>query len=785
MIKNYLKIAFRNLYRQKGFSFINISGLAIGMASAILIFMWAYNEISYDRFHDNKDQIYQAWNRGQFDGKLQCWSSTPEVLAPALQTEYPEVVNSCRVNTSWYVTKAGDKKLSAKAIIVDSTFLSMFSFPLVEGNRKTALNDASSIVVTQKMAVKMFGSEDVMNKVITIDGENLSVTGVLKDLPSNTQFDFEYILPWAYYKKKGIGSDSWGNNWVTSFVQLKKGTAIDQLNAKIKDITIRHSNRLEEHEVFLHPLTMAHLYSKFENGKVAGGRITVVRLFSSIGIFILLIACINFMNLSTARSEKRAKEVGIRKVAGANKGLLIGQFIGESILIAFIAGLLAFGLVYLSLGSFNQLIGQQLHIPYEMVSFWVMAVLFVLLTGTIAGSYPAFFLSSFKPIAVLKGTFKKAHAAVNPRKVLVVLQFSFAIILIISTLIVVQQIRHAQNRDAGYDRDQVFYHWTTGALQKNFSSFKNEVIASGVGTSVTRTSSPLSFGMSSTWGLEWRGKNQANKIEFDRFAQDEGIVSTAGLQIMQGRDMDLTKFPTDSTAMLINESAAKVMGFENPVGELVKDGDIEYHIVGVFKDFLLSSPYDLLRPMAIEGIKSEFINVVHVKLNGQKDMAENLAAMEKIFKKFNPDYPFEYHFVDVDYALKFDETQRTATLSGLFAGLTILISCLGLFGLAAYMAENRIKEIGVRKVLGATVFNITKLLSKDFLVLVGIAILIASPVAWYIMHEWLQSYSYRITIQWWVFGVAGLGAVTIALLTVSFQAIKAAIANPVKSLRTE
>ena len=349
---------------------------------------------------------------------------------------------------------------------------------------------------------------------------------------------------------------------------------------------------------------------------------------------------------------------------------------------------------------------------------------------------------------------------------------------------VVQQIRYAQNRDAGYDRNQVVYVWIAGDLEKNFPLFKNELLRSGITSSVTRTASPLSFGMSDTWGIEWQGKDPNAKIDFDHFSEDEGLVKTAGLKIIQGRDMDLVNYPTDSNAMLINESAAKAMGFKNPVGQLVKDGDIEYHIIGVIKDFLLRSPFEQTKPMIIEGSKSYF-NVINIKLNAEKSTAESLKIMERLFKKANPEYPFEYHFVDEEYAMKFDDTQRIATLTGLFAGLTIFISCLGLFGLAAYMAENRIKEIGVRKVLGASVFNITALLSKEFLTLVIISILIASPIAWYAMHKWLQGYSYRINMQWWVFGMSGMLAVIVSLFTVSFQAIKAAIANPVQSLRTE
>jgi putative ABC transport system permease protein len=585
MFKNYFKIAFRNLLRNKGFSTINISGLAVGMASAMLILLWMYNEISYDKFHANKDYLYEAWNRGTFDGKLQCWDNTPKILAPTLKQEYPEVAEVSRQYSRWYVTRAGEKKLSTKALITDPSFLSMFSFPLLQGNAKTVLNNVYSIVITEKMAKKMFGTIDAMNKVITIDKDNFTVTGILKDLPTNTSFDFEYILPWAYLIKSGGDDNYWGNNSVQTFVQLKPNTSEALVDAKIKDITKKHSNGQEQQEVFLHPISKWHLYSNFENGKISGGRIETVRLFGIIAAFILLIACINFMNLSTASSEKRAKEVGIRKVAGANRSLLIGQFIGESVIISFIAGLLALLLVQLCLPSFDTLVGKGLTIPYSSIFFWASAILFIIVTGIIAGSYPAFFLSSFKPAAVLKGAFKKAYAAVNPRKILVVLQFSFAIVLIISTLMVTQQIRYAQNRDAGFDRDQIVYVWIAGDLEKNFPLFKNELLRSGITSSVARTASPLSFGMSDTWGIEWQGKDPNAKIDFDRYSEDEGLVKTAGLKIVQGRDMDLTNYPTDSSAMLINESAAKAMGFKNPVGQLVKDDNVEYHIIGVIKDF--------------------------------------------------------------------------------------------------------------------------------------------------------------------------------------------------------
>jgi putative ABC transport system permease protein len=788
MLKNFFKVAFRNLWKNKGFSVINITGLAIGMASATLLLLWIYDELSYDQFHTKKDRIYEAWNRAEFSGELHCWNTTPKVLGPTMMHDFPEVELAVRVNwPSDYLFTVGEKRIMVQGNIVDSSFLDMFSFPLLKGNPHTALNDMHSIVLTEKLSEKLFGNDDPMGKLIKIDNkETFRVTALAKDPPGNTRFEFEYLIPWSYLNHLNGGEEhNWGNNSTRTYTLLKPNASLASVQKKL--LTLKRKYDKDEDakwEMFLYPMDRWRLYSNFKGAVEDGGRIEFVKLSAIIAAFILLIACINFMNLNTARSEKRAKEVGIRKVVGARKGGLIGQFLGESILLSFFAALLAVGLVELSLSTFNQVTDKKLYVHFGSIDFWMLVMSFILLTGILAGSYPAFFLSSFQPVKVLKGGFKKVNALVTPRKVLVVLQFSFAIILIICTIIVQQQINHARDRDTGYDKNNLIYHFLTGDVEKNYMLIKNELTSSGAASSVTKTSAPLTQAWSDSWGFEWEGKDPNDKTDFDRYSADDNFLKTTGLQLVRGRDMDLNKYITDSSAMILNESALKTMKFKEPIGQIVKDGDTKFHIIGVIKDFILRSPYEPTRPMIIEGGKGWF-NVVHIKLSNLQPTAKSLKQAETIFKKYNPEYPFEYHFVDEEYAKKFQDEKRTAVLAAFFSGLTIFISCLGLFGLATYMAETRIKEIGVRKVLGASVSSITFLISKDFLRLVLIAFLIAAPIAWWSMYVWLKNYSYRISIHWWVFVLAGSLSFLIALTTISYQAIRAAVANPVTSLRSE
>ncbi|MBB1284242.1 ABC transporter permease [Flavisolibacter sp. BT320] len=789
MFRNYVKTAVRNLLRQKAFSIINILGLAIGMASAILILLWIQNEVSHDRFHEKGDRLYTLNNRDRFNGELWAWNSTPNLLGPTVKADYPDVEDVVRTSGVGFLFTHNEKRMNVQGIFTDTGFLSMFTFPLLKGTATTALNGTHNIVVTEKLAQKLFGNEEPMGKVVRIDSaDQFTVTGVLKDLPNNTIFNFEYLLPWNYRTKLGWSDSSWGNNSVQTYVLLKPNVSQAAFDEKIKNITIDHTSGEGKSttQVFTYPFRDAYLYGKSENGKYIGGRVEMVRLFAIIAGFILLIACINFMNLSTARSEKRAKEVGIRKVVGAPKGMLVGQFLGESVLLSFLAGLLALSIVQVSLSGFNTLVEKELSIPYSNLIFWLSGLLFVLLTGIVAGSYPAFFLAAYKPVKVLKGTFKAAHALVTPRKILVVLQFTFAIVLIICTIIITRQINHAQKRDAGYDRNQLVYMFIQGGIEKHFDAIKSELLGSGAAVAVTKSMSPITQRWSDSWGFSWEGSTQEDrKADFIRMASDADFVKTMGVKIIEGRDINIREYPADSTAVLLNETAVKGMRLKNPIGQIIREeGGRNWHVVGVLKDFIFESPFQKVEKLMVNGPAAWF-NVIHFKLNPARSVTDNLKLAENVFKKYNPEYPFDYRFVDEAYAKKFDSQKRTGKLAALFAGLTIFISCLGLFGLAAYMAQNRIKEIGVRRVLGASVNNITTLLSKDFLKLVVIALLIASPLAWWAMNAWLKDFEYRVDIEWWVFAAAGITSVLIALVTVGYQAVRAALSNPVKNLRTE
>lgn len=786
MLKNYLKIAWRNLIRNKSFSLLNIIGLSLGLAVTTLIALWIHHEYNFDKFHSNIDRIYEANNQLAINGKIQTWNTTPQPMAPAIKKDYPEVESVARFNWDNTVLFSKDeKRIKGIGHAIDTDFLKIFDFPLVKGDLKSAFNDAYSMIITEEFSNKLFGNENPVGKTIKVDNsETFTITGVLKDLPTNTRFQFEYLIPWSYIKQKGWVSENWGNNNTTTFVMLKEGTNFNTFSSKIKTLRENYDKDGANMVTYLQPFSRTYLYSKFKNGIEAGGRIDTIRMFGIIAVIVLIMACINFMNLSTARSQKRAKEVGVRKVIGARKNALVTQFLGESILISFIAALFALAIVLLVLPSFNKLVAKELILDFSNIWFWISAISVVLFTGILAGSYPAWYLSAFKPSSVLKGTFQKANALITPRKVLVITQFTVAIVLITATIIVREQIKNAQDRELGYSQNNLMYSYLEGDLRKNYELVKKELLSSGIATSVTKMTSPITSRNSDSWGLLWKGKDENDKTAITRMGVDEHVVKTMGFELVTGRDIDLQKFPSDSSAMILNESAAKHMNFKEPLGQIIIDDEEEWTVVGVIKDYIYESPYQNVVPMVIEAA-NPWARVMHIKFNNNNSIKENLTKTEAIFKKFNSEYPFQYYFANEQYARKFKRTQQTSSLASLFTVLTIIISCLGLFGLASYMAENRKKEIGVRKVLGASVKSITTLLSKDFLKLVLISFVIAIPISWYVMKNWLQDFSYRIEISWQIFVMAGVLAIVIALITISYQAIKAAIQNPVKSIRTE
>jgi putative ABC transport system permease protein len=780
MIKNYIKIGLRNLWKNKLISFINIIGLTLGITGAGLLLLNVHYDLSVDQFHEKKNNIYKAYNREIVNSNIECWSNTAAPLATALKTDYPEIKNVTRISGTEKLWSYGDKRLKVQGSFTDPSFLSMFSFPLIKGNAQTALKDIYSIVITEEFAKKVFGNEDPMGKTIRGDNtDNFTVTGVLKTLPNNTDFRFEYLLPWEFLKTKGIEHPVWDYNYASTFVELQPGATIDAVNRKIADVVIRHSNKEVKAEIFLHPLTKEHLYHNFENGKAKGGE--NIYFLVILATVILLIACINFMNLSTARSEKRAREVGVRKVMGAVKSSLVGQFIGESILTSLFAGALALVLITALLPGFSTFAKVRLEMPFDSPLFWIAAVGFVVLTGLLAGSYPAFYLSSFKPVMVLKGVLKNGKALVTPRKILVVAQFVISIFLINFTIVFRKQINHAQNREIGFVKENLLFHPLTSDLRKNYGPLKQELINTGIASAVCQSNTPITRSIGNVTGVEWQGQDKSANVKFELVSTSGDFIKTNGLKLIAGRDIDLTAFPADTASCMVNETAAKILGFKDPIGQIIKNG-ANYKIVGVIKDFLIGAPVQAMNPVLVQGERGG--NFINIRLNDHASV-QDIKTAEAILKKYNPDFLMELQFADTDYALKFTQAKNIATLISGFALVAIFISAMGLFGLTIYMAENRIREIGIRKVLGATVTGIAGLLAKDFMKLVIIAILIASPLAWWFMKFFLQQFEYRTDSSWWILVVSGISVMVIALLTISFRSIKAALINPVKSLRTE
>jgi putative ABC transport system permease protein len=796
MFKNYFKIALRNLSGNKFLSAVNIGGLAVGIAVAMLIGLWIWDELSYDKHNANYGKIAEVIRQTTTNGEVDNGYPSPIPLANELRSVYGSEFK--HIVLSWWnrehILSFENNRFTRIGKFMEPEAPVLLSLKMLRGSRD-GLKDPSSILIAASVAKTIFGNADPMNKVMRIDNKmNVKVTGVYDDIPDNSRFrNVTFIAPWELF----VLSDdlikevktNWGYDAAEIFVQLADNADLDIVSAKIKNIELEKVKNNKAFAVYkplvlLQPMSRWHLYAEWKNGVNTGGSIQFVWLFGIIGLFVLLLACINFMNLTTARSEKRAKEVGIRKAIGSLKKQLIAQFFSESFFVVALAFVLSLLLLWLILPFFNEVADKKISILWANPLFWVTGVGFILFTGLIAGSYPAFYLSSFQPVKVLKGTFKAGRFAALPRKILVVLQFTVSVVLIIGTIIVFQQIQFAKNRPVGYTRDGLIQlQMNTPEFYGHRQALRNDLLKTGTVIEMAEASSPPTAIWSGRSGFDWKGKDPNLQAEFGSVAITQEYGKTIGWQFKEGRGFS-AEFPTDSSSLIINEAAVKFTGLKKPVGETIKWDGENYKVIGVVKDMIMESPYEPVG-QTVYSLKKEKLNFIIIKINPSVSVSEALGKIQAVFQRYIPSSPFDYKFVDENFDKKFAAEERIGKLASFFAILAIFISCLGLFGMASFMAEQRTKEIGVRKVLGASVFNLWKLLSKNFVMLVFISFFIAIPVSWYLMHNWLQNYEYRTSISLWVFIITGVIALSITLATVSYQAIKAAVTNPVKSLRTE
>jgi ABC-type antimicrobial peptide transport system permease subunit len=789
MYKNYFMIGWRNLVKNKSFSIINIGGLSVGMAFALITGLWIQNELSYDSFHSNGDRLALVLKHTLFNDQKSTMQPTPYPLHEELKTSYPEVKRASKVSWEFERTlKVGDNTVNKRGRYVDPDFLEMFSFPLVKGDIETALKDPNSVILTESLARVLFGADDPVGKTVKINNQyDVQVTAVMKDVPLNSTLQFEFLGPYEFEAKNdpfiNNNRTTWGNNFLMNMVELKEGVSIEEFSKKISKLNMEKDNTIKDAYLFLHPLKKWHLYNDYRNWVNVGGRIEYVRLFGIIGIFVLIIACINFMNLSTARSQKRAKEVGIRKTMGSQRGQLVVQFLSESMLTTFLAFVFSLFIVIILLPYLKEFGFENISLSLDNSFLLTMGLTVCIISGLMAGSYPALYLSSFLPVRVLKGIFKQGKSPVTFRRVLVVSQFTISVGLIASTIVVFQQVEHGRTRPIGYNPDNLISFRASRDLYLNFRTLKEELLNSGYIEAVATTSSPMTSVYNSWSDFSWEGKEPGSQIALEALMTEWDFEKVAGLKFKMGRPFSM-EHASDSNGIILNESALKIIGYKDPIGKTMKSGNREVTIVGVVEDVLMLDPFKPTSPGVIL-FNSLAVNTILVRVKKDSDLKKTLSAIQPIFEKHNPAQPFEYSFVNDDFNKKFALENQVGKLSAIFAGLAILISCLGLFGLSSFMAEQRIKEIGIRKILGASVSGIWKLLCKDFVVLVLISCLIATPAAWYFINNWLQKYEYRTDISLWVFTVVGMGAIIITLATVSFQALKASVANPVNSLRSE
>lgn len=788
MLRNYFIVALRNLTRNKVFSAINLLGLALGLTCSLLILLWIQDERSVGTHYPNGASLYRVYTRQFQDGKVTADQGTPGLLADELKRQFPEVEYAATF--SWeepHLISVHDKVARQNVRYVGADWLRLYGIPLLAGNPASALNSPTGVVLSRKLAEQYFGSPPAaLHQTIRLDNTtDYQVTAVFENLPVSAEAGYDFLLSWSGFMTRHAWAREWGNSPVQTRIRLRKDTDPIAFETKIKSFLQERNGvagaDLDIH-LFLQPESEAYLYSNLENGYPSGGRIAYVRLFGIVAGFLLLIACINFMNLSTARSARRAREVGVRKVVGAGRWVLFGQFMGESLLLTSLSLLLALIFTSLSLPLFNQLTGKQLVLPTTSLPFWAMLLGLDVLVGIVAGSYPALFLSSLQPLGVLKTTFRLGNGARAFRRGLVVLQFILSMLLIVGTVVVYWQLNYVQTKNLGYERENLLYVPLEGELATSYEAFKQALLQMPGIESVTQLQNPLlGLGNSSTGGISWPGKAPNDHLEFKIQATGYDLVKTLKLSV-RGRDFS-PAFGTDSTNYLINEAAASRLGYADPLGQPLTQWNRSGRIIGVLKDFHYGSLHQPIEPLIIRLDQAATYQVMIRTQPGQTKAA--LTSLESLYRRMNPKVPFSYQFADEEYQKLYQNEQLVGTLANLFAGLATFIACLGLLGLTAFTVEQRRKEIGVRKVLGASITSIVTLLSKELLQLVLLAIVMAAPIAYYAGHQWLAHFAYKITLNGWIFALAGLVALLIALLTVSFQAIKAAIVNPVKSLRTE
>ena len=794
MINNYFKIAWRNLLKNKTYSIINIGGLAVGMGVAVLIALWIEDEISFDKYHSNYDRIAQVMQHQTWNGKINTQEANPAVTGEEIRSLYGNDFSHV-LQASWnhdHIITYGDKMFLKPGAYFEPGVADMLGLEMIHGTRN-GLADMNSIMMSESVAASYFGNENPIGRIVRLNNKvDVEVTGVYKDLPYNTSFrDMTIILPWSLYlsQNKWVREmdDQWDSNFTRTFAMIGAHIDMESASEKIKHVKLNRvsaEDRRYNPIMFLHPMSKWHLYSDFKEGVNAGGRIDNVWLFAIIGIFVLILACINFMNLSTARSEKRAKEVGIRKAIGSVRNQLVAQFFSESMLTATLAFTLSLLFVLLILPYFNTVADKKISLSLFDVRFWFFGFGFTILTGMFAGLYPALFLSSFQPVRVLKGTFRAGRYASIPRKVLVVMQFTISITLIIGTVVVYRQIGHAQNRPIGYAKNGLITIPVTEAVHNHIETVRTELINEGAILAMAESGSPTTEVWNTNGGFDWEGKDPEQGVDFPNNAVSVDYGKTIGWEIAEGRDFS-REFASDSNAFILNETAVKFIGFKsNPVGQVIHWNGRPFTVIGVVADLLVQSPYEPVRA-SMWHLGKGMQNIFLLKINPASSASDAVKKIEEVFKKADPGSPVDISFVDEDYARKFGNEKRIGELATIFAILAIFISCLGLFGLASFVAEQRTKEIGIRKVLGASVSNLWRMLSQDFIVLVIISSMVAIPLSYYFTSDWLKQYEYRTDISWWIFASASLGGIIITMVTVSYQAIKASLMNPVKSLRTE